>query len=83
MNNPRTARRAVSRRDKHTCQSCGKNCRGEAYDIDHVKPLFEANNDPSYWQLGNLRLLCKECHKDKTREDMVRFRASQVKDSNA
>ena len=77
MNDPKTASRAVHRRDKYTCTSCGHHDRDGSFDVDHIRPLFEAQGDLTFWQLPNLRLLCKECHKDKTREDMVRWRAQK------
>lgn len=73
MNDPKEARKVVGKRDKYQCVVCSKDVRHERYDVDHIKPLFEANGDPTYWQLPNLRTLCVDCHKDKTREDMVRF----------
>jgi len=78
MNDPKRARQVVSRRDKYTCQSCGHHDRNGNFDVDHIKPLFEANGDPTYWQASNLRLLCKPCHKDKTREDMTRYHAAKA-----
>lgn len=77
MNNPKVAQTVILRRDSYTCQECGHHDRFGAFDIDHIKPLFEANGDASYWQAPNLRTLCKECHKDKTRTDMQRYHASK------
>jgi len=80
MNNPTYARRAIHKRDKYTCVSCGYHDRFGHFDVDHIKPLFEANGDPSYWQADNLRLLCSDCHKEKTREDMARFHEARRKE---
>ncbi len=77
MNDPKRARQVVSRRDKYTCQVCGHHDRHGSFDVDHIKPLFEANGDHSYWQAPNLRLLCKPCHKVKTKEDMERYHATR------
>lgn len=77
MNDPKEARRVVSRRDKYKCVVCEKSVKDERFEVDHIKPLFEANGDPTFWQAPNLRTLCVECHKDKTREDMVRFREAK------
>lgn len=77
MNNPTYASRYVHKRDQYTCRECGTHDRHGAFDVDHIKPLFEANGNPTYWQSQNLRLLCKECHKEKTRSDMIRYRASK------
>lgn len=79
MNNPAYASRYVHKRDQYTCRECGIQDRNGSFDVDHIKPLFEANGNPLYWQSPNLRLLCKECHKDKTRSDMIRYRASKKK----
>ncbi|MNV12856.1 HNH endonuclease [compost metagenome] len=78
MNNPSEAQKVVLRRDKYQCQVCGVQDRYGAFDVDHIKPLFEANGDHSYWQTPNLRTLCKPCHKDKTREDMQRYYAARA-----
>lgn len=75
MNNPADARKAVLRRDRFTCQDCGHCDRQGHFEVDHKKPLFEADGDPTYWQLPNLVLLCPACHKRKTLDDMVRYRA--------
>lgn len=76
MNSPRDARKYVLKRDNFTCQGCGVHDPNDGiFQVDHVKPLFEANGDPTYWQPENLALLCTDCHEDKTREDMLRFRA--------
>ncbi|RYD68029.1 MAG: HNH endonuclease [Verrucomicrobiaceae bacterium] len=75
MNQPSSARKFMLRRKNHTCQGCGWHYVGGRFEVDHIKPLFEANGDPTYWQPANLMLLCSDCHKKKTKEDMIRFRA--------
>lgn len=80
MNNPSEARVAIHKRDNYTCQDCGHQDRFGTFEVDHVKPLYEANGDPTYWQPGNLTLLCTECHKSKTRADMIVWRSRR--DSN-
>lgn len=75
MNNPQDARRHVLDRDEYTCQGCGHEDRFGTFEVDHVKPLFEADGDPTYWQPENLTLLCEPCHQRKTQADMVRWRA--------
>ena len=65
---PADIRRAVYKRDKGKCASCGttnKYLRG-AWDMDHIKPLVESQGDLSYWKLPNLQTLCKPCHITKT-----------------
>lgn len=52
-------REAVKKRDAGLCQECGK----PGTDIDHV--------DGSSDDLGNLKLLCGDCHRAKTAEQMT------------
>lgn len=73
MNNPTEARKHVHKRDNYTCQHCHTHNRYGAFEVDHIKPLYEANGDPTFWQPDNLTLLCGPCHQTKTREDMVRW----------
>lgn len=84
MNNPSEARKFILKRDKKTCQECGRKHISNMldpnyvdFDVDHVKPLFEAHGNHSYWQPENLILLCKPCHLVKTRTDMEKFRANK------
>lgn len=44
------------------CEKKGKN----GWDLDHKIPLIEGDGSLSFWQMGNLQTLCKQCHKDKT-----------------
>jgi 5-methylcytosine-specific restriction endonuclease McrA len=78
MNNPADARTHVTRRENFTCQDCGWHHPNGQFEVDHVEPLYEANGDPRYWQPGNLALLCVDCHKSKTKQDMIRFRAYKL-----
>lgn len=75
MNNPAAASQFVKKRERFTCQECGHHDRFGGFDVDHVKPLYEANGDHTYWQPDNLRLLCGPCHLVKTKQDMIRWRA--------
>lgn len=59
---PPEVRAAVIERDQGTCQLCG----GPGKEIDHV-------NGPSR-ALSNLRLLCKRCHEQVTRQHLVPIR---------
>jgi HNH endonuclease len=54
-----SVRAAVKERDSGLCQSCGK--RGA--EIDHISG--------SSAELSNLQLLCNNCHREKTMENMV------------
>ena len=80
INNQSESKKAVFVREKGTCQGIGCSFTSISirdFDLDHIKPLMEAHGDLSYWKMGNLQLLCKVCHKEKTKEDMKRFRASK------
>ena len=74
MNNPADARKFVLDRDAHTCQNCGHQDHNGWFEVDHVRPLFEANGDATCWMPENLVLLCGTCHQKKTKIDMERFR---------
>lgn len=75
MNNPDKARRHVFLREKGTCQGCGfTSPLMKDFQNDHIKPLFEAEGDLSFYDPENMQLLCKDCHLEKTRSDMERYR---------
>ena len=77
------ARKAVFIRDEGKCQRDGCNFTSlslKDFQVDHIKPLFEARGNLDYWKLPNLQLLCKLCHKEKTKDDMNKFR--ETKDLN-
>src|SRR5690242_2186772 len=47
-------RKAVWRRDRGKCNSCGTSCDrkgANGWHMDHIVPLIEANGDLSYWRL--------------------------------
>ena len=52
--------KAVKDRDK-ACVKCG----AEGVDIDHITPVSAGGQT----EMGNLQLLCKPCHIEKTRQD--------------
>ena len=56
----------VLRRDNFTCSICTKKHRKFQLDVDHIIPV-RLGIDP--FNKKNLRLLCKECHKAKTKLD--------------
>ncbi|MEV7402836.1 HNH endonuclease signature motif containing protein [Streptomyces sp. NPDC091267] len=47
------------------CARCLGHYLGSQVDVDHVKPLAKGGEDVD----GNVQVLCKSCHKLKTRED--------------
>lgn len=77
---PTATRQAVWRRDKGKCNVCGVQCDrkgANGWDLDHIKPLIEAQGDLSFWQLGNLQTLCKPCHKSKTSNEATKRAAER------
>lgn len=59
-------RKAVLRRDGYRCSICHVRKRSSFLDVDHIIPV-RMGIDP--FDKKNLRLLCKECHKAKSRLD--------------
>lgn len=56
-------------RDNGRCQECTRRCGvgGEPWQIDHKVALVNGGQHRE----SNLRLLCVECHKGKTKEDVA------------
>ena len=77
-----TERRHISTRERTAlflaaggqCAHCGVKIQpGQAWDIDHTRPLeLLGADEPSNWQL-----LCRPCHKAKTADDVQRIRKAQ------
>jgi 5-methylcytosine-specific restriction endonuclease McrA len=69
-------RRHVFLRDDGVCADCGAQHRyldGD-WQADHVKPLFMAFGDRSFWEPTNVQILCTDpCHKRKSAADRVRY----------
>jgi 5-methylcytosine-specific restriction protein A len=59
-------RKDVLRRDKYTCSICKKRFRKAFLDVDHIIPVKMGGQ---LFDKKNLRTLCKECHKAKSRLD--------------
>lgn len=75
MNNATQARKVIFRREKGACQCCGvKSLLLKDFQVDHIVPLFESGGELWYYGSENMQLLCVDCHKEKTRQDMIRFR---------
>lgn len=86
---PREWRRHIYKRDMGICQ--GPNC-GQVFDFyedggweaDHIIPLYmSGGTDLSLWDPSNGQLLCKDCHKDKTRADYARYGPPPSRDQRA
>ncbi|MEK6959655.1 MAG: HNH endonuclease signature motif containing protein [Nanoarchaeota archaeon] len=61
-----TVRKEVLRRDGRRCSICEKRYPYSQLDVDHIISL---NMGGEAFDKKNLRTLCKECHKAKTRLD--------------
>ncbi|MEM4267245.1 MAG: HNH endonuclease signature motif containing protein [Candidatus Woesearchaeota archaeon] len=59
-------RRDVLRRDKFRCSICGERKSKSLLDVDHIIPVRLGGQ---VFDKQNLRTLCKECHKAKSRLD--------------
>lgn len=59
-------RKAILKRDRYTCSICKQRMRKRFLDVDHIIPI-RMGGDPH--DKENLRLLCKDCHKRKTKLD--------------
>ncbi|MFC1768636.1 HNH endonuclease [Nanoarchaeota archaeon] len=56
----------ILRRDKYRCSICEKRYRRRELDVDHIIPVRMGGK---LFEKANLRTLCKECHKAKSRLD--------------
>ena len=65
----------VLERDRHTCVLCGFSKRGKM-EVDHIVALC---NGGDMWNKDNLRTLCHECHRDKTREERHEQKRKRLK----
>lgn len=63
---PRDTRRAVWKRDQGRCYICGCVVGRKGWELEHIKPLYEAKGRISYWEMPNLGTACVPCHKAKT-----------------
>lgn len=78
---PGVTRKAVWKRDKGVCNSCGHQCARKYNDVwhmDHIKPLIESLGDISFWKLPNLQTLCQPCHHAKTGAEATQRAAARA-----
>ena len=59
-------RKDILKRDRYSCSICKKRFRKTFLDIDHIIPI-QMGGKP--YDKNNLRTLCKECHKAKSKLD--------------
>ena len=69
-------RLVVLHRDKGICQACKKPAIRP--ECDHVKPLYKAgaNFFVEFFNLDNLQILCRNCHFEKTRQEVAEWHAA-------
>jgi hypothetical protein len=79
---PDAMRRFVWRRDGGRCArpGCGKvHSLFGHWDADHIRPLYFAEGDLSFWAPENVVILCRDpCHKLKSREDIALIAAHRA-----
>lgn len=59
-------RKDVLRRDHYTCKICKKRLRKRELEVDHIIPVQMGGQ---LLDKENLRTLCKECHREKSKLD--------------
>lgn len=59
-------RKDILKRDRYTCQICKTRLRKKFLDVDHIIPVVMGGQ---LFDKLNLRTLCKDCHKRKTKLD--------------
>lgn len=59
-------RKDILRRDNYKCSICKKKLRKAQLDVDHIIPVRMGGK---LFEKANLRTLCKECHKSKSKLD--------------
>ncbi|MFF2039387.1 HNH endonuclease [Kitasatospora sp. NPDC058170] len=64
-------RKAVRKAGHGDCAACGGRFLPSGVDIDHRQPLAKGGEDVD----GNVQVLCKSCHRAKTRRDFDHQRA--------
>lgn len=58
-------------RDGYRCKLCGKTVTWQTAQADHIMPVRRFDNLSPAHKLENIQILCKGCHKQKTREELV------------
>jgi 5-methylcytosine-specific restriction endonuclease McrA len=58
-----SARSYVLLRDRYTCQACGARHRARELEVDHIVEIARGGAALEY---GNLRAVCRPCHRAKT-----------------
>ncbi len=66
-----SARSYVLLRDRYTCQLCGRRRRARELEVDHEVEIAAGGASLDY---GNLRTVCRPCHREKTRSFLAERR---------
>ena len=78
-----TVRRNRVARGLYKCEKCGHEGKVKEFQVDHVDPVMKCddwnNIVERFWNEENLQLLCKPCHKVKTKEDRAMMREKNGK----
>jgi hypothetical protein len=64
---------------KHYCEGCHKKVESKDFEIDHILALANGGNN----ELCNLQILCKGCHRIKTKDEQEQgyFKSSETESS--
>ena len=69
-------------RGLYKCEECGHEGKVKEFNVDHIVPVMECPDWNQivlrFWDEDNLQLLCRACHKVKTKDDRKRIRESQI-----
>ncbi|MFH0244439.1 HNH endonuclease [Streptomyces sp. HK10] len=72
----RSLKRQVTARDNGCCHMCGREPdEGQAFDLDHIRPVAEGG---AAADLDNLGLACPDCHAAKSRAESARGNARRL-----
>lgn len=63
---PQSVRFEVFKRDKFTCQYCGRSAPDVILEIDHIKPVSRGGEN----EILNLVTSCRECNRGKTNREL-------------
>lgn len=64
---PKSVRFEVFKRDKFTCQYCGKQAPEAILEVDHIKPVSKGGDN----RIINLITSCRECNRGKTNRELA------------
>ena len=67
-----SARSYVLLRDRYSCAICGRRRRARELDVDHIVEIADGGAALEY---SNLRTVCRDCHRAKTRDARAARRA--------